>query len=179
MSGDLSLLLLLIALILLGVAIIAAIILAYKYLSIKGQITEYARREFEQWQARELAAVKQQSLETARREMQVEFEQWKNQYEQSIRQDAIQKSQAVILGKVTEHFIPYLPGFPYNPKDARFIGSPVDFVVFDGLNEGEVRKVVFLEVKTGVSALSTRERRIRDAVRSGHVEWIEIRPASK
>jgi predicted Holliday junction resolvase-like endonuclease len=99
MSGDLSLLLLLIALILLGVAIIAAIILAYKYLSIKGQITEYARREFEQWRARELAAVKQQSLETAQREMQVVFEQWKNQYEQSIRQDAIQKKPSGNLGK--------------------------------------------------------------------------------
>jgi len=179
MSGALLLILLLIALTLLGIAIIAAIILAYKYLSIKDQITEHARREFEQWQARELAAVKQQSLETAQREMQVVFEQWKNQYEQSIRQDAIQKSQAVTLGKVTEHFIPYLPDFSYNPKDARFIGSPVDFVVFDGLNDGEVRKVVFMEVKTGVSALSTRERRIRDAVCSGHVEWIEIRPAFK
>jgi predicted Holliday junction resolvase-like endonuclease len=145
MSGDLLLLLLLIALALLGVAIIAAIILAYKYLSIRGQIAECARRELDQWRARELDAVKQQSLETAKREMQVVFEQWKNQYEQSIRKEAIQKSQAVTLGKVTEHFIPYLPDFSYNPKDARFIGIPVDFMVFDGLNQGEVRKVVFLE----------------------------------
>ena len=100
----------------------------------------------------------------------VEFEQWKNKYEQSVRQDAIQKSQAVTLGKVTEHFVPYLPDF---------IGSPVDFVVFDGLNEGEVRRVVFVEVKTGTSVLSTRERRVRDAVRSGKVEWEEIRPTFK
>ncbi|HEC35165.1 MAG TPA: Holliday junction resolvase [Anaerolineae bacterium] len=177
--GDSLLILLFIALLLLGIAIVAAIILAYKYLSVRGQIIEQARREFEQWRARELATVKQESLETARREMLVEFEQWKSRYEQTIRQDAIQKSQAVTLGKITEHFIPYLPDFSYNPKDARFIGSPIDFVVFDGLHEKEVRKVVFVEVKTGTSGLTTRERRIRDAIRSGNVEWIELRPAFK
>jgi len=179
MASDWLPILLLIALLLLGVAIVAATFLTYKYLSLKGQIAEQARREFEQWREREIATIKQQSLEIARREMQAEFEQWKNKYEQSVRQDAIQKSQAVTLGKVTEHFVPYLPDFAYNPKDARFIGSPVDFVVFDGLNEGEVRRVVFVEVKTGTSVLSTRERRVRDAVRSGKVEWEEIRPTFK
>ena len=174
---DYLLVLLLVALLLLGVAVVALIILAYKYMSVRGQITEQARREFEQWRERELATVRQESVEKARRELRLEFEQWKSQYEQSIRQDAIQKSQAVTLGKITEHFIPYLPDFSYNPKDARFIGSPIDFVVFDGLNEGEVRRVVFVEVKTGTSGLSTRERRIREAIRSGKVEWEEMRPA--
>jgi predicted Holliday junction resolvase-like endonuclease len=178
MGGSL-LILLLITLLLLGVIIIIAIILAYKYLSVRGQIDEQVQRKFEQWQERELAIVKKESLETARREVQVEFEEWKSQYEQSIRQDAIQKSRAVTLGKITEHFIPYLPHFSYNPKDARFIGSPVDFVVFDGLDEGDVRKIIFVEVKTGISGLSPRERQIRDAIRSGKVEWVEMRPAFK
>jgi predicted Holliday junction resolvase-like endonuclease len=159
---------------LLGVIIIV-IILAYKYLSVRDQITELARQEFEQWRGKELATVKQESLETARREVRVEFEEWKRQYEQSIRQDAIQKSQGAILGKVTERFIPYLPEFSYNPRDARFMGDPVDFVVFDGLSEGDVRKVIFVEVKTGASVLNLRERQVRDAIRSGKVEWIEIR----
>jgi len=175
MSGDLLPILLLIALVLLGLAIIAAIILAYKYLSVKGQITEYARREFEQWRASELDAAKQQISETMKREAQVALEEWKSQVEQSIRQDAIQKSRSVTVGQVTEQFVPYLPDFPYNPKDARFIGTPIDFVVFDGLYDGEMKKVVFVEIKTGASGWSTRERRIRDAVCSGHVEWKEIR----
>lgn len=194
MSANFALLALLIALALLGLAIVVIIILAYKYSSTRGQIAElarhqfeqwkaeeldFARRQFEQWREGELAAIKQQSLETARTEMQIAFNQWKEQYERQIRQDAIEKSRAVTLGKITEHFIPYLPDFPYNPKDARFIGSPVDFVVFDGLNEEEVRKVVFVEVKSGSSGLSPRERRVRDAVRSGHVEWREVRLSVK
>jgi predicted Holliday junction resolvase-like endonuclease len=34
---------------------------------------------------------------------------------------------------------------------------------------------VFLEVKTGAGALTARERQIREAIRSGRVEWDELR----
>ncbi|MEA4908425.1 MAG: Holliday junction resolvase-like protein [Anaerolineaceae bacterium] len=45
------------------------------------------------------------------------------------------------------------------------------------MNEDDVRKIVFVEVKTGISALTTRERRIRDAIQRGSIEWLELRPA--
>jgi predicted Holliday junction resolvase-like endonuclease len=96
---------------------------------------------------------------------------WKARYSASIRGDAVQRSLAVTAGKVHEQLIPYLPGFSFNPKDARFLGSPVDFVVFDGLAEGNVRRVVFLEVKTGSSALSQRERQVRNVIDAREVEW--------
>ncbi len=88
------------------------------------------------------------------------------------------QSRAVTTGKVIEQLAPHLPGFPFNPRDVRFLGSPVDFVVFEGLEEGKVSRVVFVEVKTGGAALSGRERLVRDAVRHAHVEWIEWRPGS-
>jgi predicted Holliday junction resolvase-like endonuclease len=100
---------------------------------------------------------------------------WKARYTTVIREDAVQRSQAVTAGKVHEQLIPYLPAFPYNPKDVRFLGSPVDLVVFDGLAEGRLRRIVFLEVKTGRSGLTSRERCVRDAVQAGEVEWTEIR----
>lgn len=96
---------------------------------------------------------------------------WKARYSAIIRGDAVQRSLAVTAGKVHEQLIPYLPGFRFNPKDVRFLGSPVDFVVFDGLAEGNVRRVVFLEVKTGAGALSTRERQVRNVVAAREVEW--------
>lgn len=132
--------------------------------------------QLQQWRAQELDLARKQQLEIARSEATVNLEQWKVAHSQGIRQDAIQKSQAVTLGKVTEHFIPYLPDFTFNPKDARFLGSPVDFVVFDGLSDGEVKSVVFIEVKTGKSALSARERKIRNAIQAGRVQWLELRP---
>jgi predicted Holliday junction resolvase-like endonuclease len=100
---------------------------------------------------------------------------WKAQYTETIREDAVQRSQAITAGKVYEQLIPYLPVFPYNPKDVRFLGSPVDLVVFDGLAAGCVERIVFVEVKTGVSGLTDRERSVRDAIQDGAVEWAELR----
>jgi predicted Holliday junction resolvase-like endonuclease len=102
---------------------------------------------------------------------------WKVRYTARVRLDAVQRSQAVTSGKVHEQLLPYLPGFPYNPKDVRFLGSPTDLVVFDGLTEGHVQRIVFLEVKTGGSSLTARERSVRDAVQAREVEWLEVRVA--
>ena len=102
-------------------------------------------------------------------------QQWKARYTQAIRQDAVQRSQAVTTGKVHEQLVPYLPEFGFNPKDARFLGSPVDLLVFDGLDDGELRRVVFIEIKTGGSGLTGRERQVRDVVRARQVAWEELR----
>jgi predicted Holliday junction resolvase-like endonuclease len=48
-------------------------------------------------------------------------------------------------------------------------------VVFDGLAEGELRRIVFVEVKTGQSGLTPGERQVRSAVEAGDVEWSELR----
>jgi predicted Holliday junction resolvase-like endonuclease len=147
--------------------------------SLRVEQTELAHKEalaqLESWRHQELDLARKQQLETARNEAQVQLEQWKIDHTQEIRQEAIDKSQAVIAGKITEHFIPYLPEFTYNPKDARFLGTPIDFVIFDGLDEGQIRGIVFAEIKTETATLNTRERQIRDAVQSGKVSWKEIR----
>jgi predicted Holliday junction resolvase-like endonuclease len=100
---------------------------------------------------------------------------WKVRYSARIREDAVQRSQAVTAGKVHEQLIPYLPAFPFNPKDVRFLGGPVDLVVFDGLAEGRVRRIIFLEVKTGGAGLTSRERWVREVVQAREVEWAELR----
>ena len=100
---------------------------------------------------------------------------WRLRYSAKIRDDAVQRSLAVTAGKVHEQLVPYLPEFGFNPKDARFLGSPVDLVVFDGLAAGEVRRVVFLEVKTGGAPLTARERQVRDIIEAREVAWAELR----
>jgi predicted Holliday junction resolvase-like endonuclease len=100
---------------------------------------------------------------------------WKARYTRAIRKDAVQRSLAVTIGKVHEQLVPHLPGFDYNPKDARFLGSPVDFVIFDGLATGQVERIVFLEVKTGNANLSSREKQVKEAVVRGRITWEELR----
>lgn len=142
---------------------------------LSGRIQQEAMAQFQAWRQKEYDAVKSQESEVADREAQVKLAEWKVASESGIRADAIQRSRSVTVGKVTEHVVPYLPEFDYNPKDARFIGSPVDFVVFDGLDENAVKQVVFIEVKTGSGSLTKRERQVRDAVLAKNVAWVEMR----
>jgi predicted Holliday junction resolvase-like endonuclease len=92
------------------------------------------------------------------------------------RQQAVTQSRAVVSGKVQEHLAPLFPEFisQFDPREARFIGSPIDYIVFNGLDQGEC-EVVLVEVKTGRSQLTTRERRIRRAVEAGRIRWVEMR----
>ena len=47
---------------------------------------------------------------------------WKARYTRSVRKDAVRRSEAVTTGKVVEQLVPILPGFPFNPRDARSSG---------------------------------------------------------
>ena len=102
------------------------------------------------------------------------LQKWKIEHEEEIRADAIKRSSAVNLGKITEHFIPFMSKFPYNPKDVRFIGSPIDLIVFDGHSDKKDQiTLVIVEVKTGNSKLSSPQQRIKEAVIAGRVHWLE------
>lgn len=136
---------------------------------------QQAQRQFESWRKSEMDALRLTMRESVHNQLRIDFEQWKMEFEKGIRKDAASKSQSTLVGKITEHFIPHLPEFSYNPQDARFLGSPVDFIVFDGLSEGNLRRIVFIEVKTNAGALSTRERQIRDVIAGKCVEWVPIR----
>jgi predicted Holliday junction resolvase-like endonuclease len=103
------------------------------------------------------------------------FERWKAEHSRAISREAIKGSQAAVSGRVFERVAPYLPGFAFHPRDVRFIGDPVDFVVFDGLAEGNLRKVVFVEVKTGAGDLNGNERRVKSTIAGGRVEWLMYR----
>jgi len=102
------------------------------------------------------------------------FGSWSVHEEVVIRNDVVKRSQPVICGKVTEHLLPFFPVFPYNPKDARFFGSPIDLVIFDGLSEGILREIVFVEIKAGKkSSLSWSEREVRFCVQEKRV-WYSL-----
>jgi predicted Holliday junction resolvase-like endonuclease len=169
---DVALILAVAGLLLILVVVAAYVVYQKKVSAISADIDARARSQYEAWRQRDYQTLVQEQSLIARREAQAELNEWKIANEAFFRQDAIARSRSVIVGKVMEHLVPYTPSvFPYNPKDARFIGSPIDLVVFDGCDEGEIRQVIFLEVKSGTSNLSGRQRQIRDAVQAGKVVW--------
>ncbi|HHN81270.1 MAG TPA: hypothetical protein ENN11_01450 [Methanomicrobia archaeon] len=93
----------------------------------------------------------------------------------AIRKDAAARSRAVIGGQVGEQLAPYFPDFGHNPNEVRFIGKPIDFIVFEGMDGDGIKEIVFVEVKSGNARLSTRERDVRDTIKEKRVRWEEYR----
>ena len=92
-----------------------------------------------------------------------------------IREIAIKQSRAVLSGQFSEQIAPFLPDFPYKPTEARFIGKPVDFIVFRGMDEKNIDEVVFVEVKSGQSKLSNVEKTLKAAIVNKKVSWHEYK----
>jgi predicted Holliday junction resolvase-like endonuclease len=91
---------------------------------------------------------------------------------------SVDQSRSTLKGQIAEQMAPVLPGFSYLPADARFLGDPIDYVVFNGrtnlgnngIGEQEL-EVVLLEVKHGQSRLTPVQRAIAAAVEHGRVRF--------
>jgi len=79
------------------------------------------------------------------------------------------KSSEVRLGHIAETLAPFLDQFEFEPEECSFLGQPIDYVSF-----GQ-KEITFIEIKSGNSQLSSKQRRIRDQVIDGKVAWKEVR----
>ncbi|MFN2526358.1 MAG: Holliday junction resolvase-like protein [Actinomycetota bacterium] len=92
------------------------------------------------------------------------------------RQHAVRTSDGTRLGQLAEQMVPFLPQFRYDPQDAHFLGKPIDFVVFDGLCDGGIKQVVFVEVKSGKKkSLDSRQQSIQECIDEGRVSFEVLR----
>lgn len=102
------------------------------------------------------------------------------QERERIRRAAVTQSRAVLGGRFIEQLAPYLPEFKYDPTEARFIGSPIDLIVFPGLAAGDPKEIVIMEIKSGKNCqLTPQERKISQLVEEGMVRWELIQQPSR
>jgi predicted Holliday junction resolvase-like endonuclease len=99
---------------------------------------------------------------------------WKDKVP-GIKKNAIGKSRLAISGQFSEQLAPFLPNFKYKPTECKFLGKPIDLIVYDGMDEKVINEIVFVEIKSGDSELNTIQRKIRDAIKNGRVKWDEYR----
>jgi predicted Holliday junction resolvase-like endonuclease len=116
------------------------------------------------------------------REWKIRFEQKVRQEiserESDIRRDSAARSGRTLSGKTLEKLVPFLRDFGHDPHDVRWVGDPVDLVVFDGYSASgrkSVDGVTFVEVKSGDGEMSPGQKGIRDAIRKKRVGWEEFR----
>ena len=95
-----------------------------------------------------------------------EVEKYKEKYERTLHH---RKSAEVRLGKIGENLAPFVKGWPWNPKNFRFLGNPIDGVQFN--DDG----IIFIEIKTGGARLGRRQKDFRDLVKSGKVSFVTFK----
>jgi predicted Holliday junction resolvase-like endonuclease len=88
------------------------------------------------------------------------------------------KSSAVNWGFTVENFVPFIDTFPIPPEDVNFLGKPIDYVGFTDTDSKSACNVHFIEVKSGKSFLSQKQKNIKLAIEEGRVQWHEVRVAA-
>ena len=82
---------------------------------------------------------------------------------------SMKKSSEIRTGYIAEQLAPFLEGFQHDPRNIRYLGNPVDYIVFGK------DKITFVEVKSGKSHLSHNQKNIRRLVEDKKVEWQDFR----
>lgn len=120
------------------------------------------------------------------------FATWKEQEKEKLRlefertiekerEDAIKRSKSVIRGKGWENFIPFSDKFleEYNPSDLKFLGAPLDIIIFKGasdITDGQESEIEIClgDVKSGRSRLTKVQKKIKEAVEAKRIRWITL-----
>jgi predicted Holliday junction resolvase-like endonuclease len=138
------------------------VILAFRYISLAWGSESRARLMFEEWKHETL---EQEALNRA----DILNREWVIEREKASRAEAVKQSGATIRGNITQHLVPYFPDFPWNPRDARFIGTPIDLIIFSGLSEEkDLEGIIFVEVKSGkTGALSETQKKVKRYLENG------------
>jgi predicted Holliday junction resolvase-like endonuclease len=83
--------------------------------------------------------------------------------------------------RLGQDLAPQLPTFPFEAADARFLGHPAHFVIFDGhtnvkdRRSDELREIVFVTVRSEHADLADAEL-IDECLQAGRVRWSTLRP---
>jgi predicted Holliday junction resolvase-like endonuclease len=91
------------------------------------------------------------------------------------RADAIKTSKSIVKGKTVEQLIPFFPDFPYQSADLKGIFAPIDYVIFDGMSRNDIKQIVFMDIKSGSSQLTERQRQIQDCLKNSRLKFETFR----
>jgi len=79
------------------------------------------------------------------------------------------KSSEVRVGHIAETMASFLKDYPFPSETGTFLGKPLDMIHF--LDD----KIVFVEIKSGKSKLSSKQRKIKELIEKGKVEFLLYR----
>lgn len=134
------------------VGLVAGVVITY--LLLRRSSVSLARGQFAKWRAEELRRIRQHELESGR---------------------------AALKRRVADDLAPDIATFPFAAADARFLGNPVHYVVFDGHTDVKdrsadtLRGIVFLSVgDAGAESSPDGLQLVSDCIDKGRVRWMTL-----
>jgi predicted Holliday junction resolvase-like endonuclease len=71
-------------------------------------------------------------------------------------------TKSINIGFIAERLIPAMDTFNFDHKNCRHTGGhPIDYIIFDGMADGKVTEILFVDVKTGGAILTKRQKEIQ------------------
>ncbi len=86
-----------------------------------------------------------------------------------IREQAIQRGRDQVPKMVNNSLSGSITKLKYNPYDIKPINHPIDFVVYDGMSDGEINNVIFLHEKN--PDLAELHKSIHETVQKKEYDW--------
>lgn len=138
--------------------------LSKERVDLSGYVNRVQHLELIQEYKSQLSEVKSQLSEanTDKHRKVAEFSQLEEKHKKVVGQ---KKSSEVRLGQISENIIPFLEDFPYDSKNIRGLFNPIDLLCF------EKDAIVFVELKSGGSKLSPKQKNIKELVEENKVRF--------
>jgi predicted Holliday junction resolvase-like endonuclease len=109
------------------------------------------------------------------------FEAWRADERAGLRHRTLAAARGGIKAEVAEGFADVVDAFPFEASDARFVGDPVAFVVFDGHTEVKdraspsLRGVSFVTMAAPDGDGDDPGLLVAECVAGARVEWLTLR----
>jgi predicted Holliday junction resolvase-like endonuclease len=91
--------------------------------------------------------------------------------EENIREQARERGRKQVPKLINESINKNFAKLNYNPYDVKAILHPIDFVVFDGMNKGQVEDVALISNKTTNPHMNNLHKAIAKAVKTKSYDW--------
>ena len=114
-------------------------------------------------------------------EIQNEQQSWEEKIEKlksdekELKSIAIEKATRTKLPRLLKKIIPTFANGNLNAHDVKTIFHPIDFIAFDGLNKGDVKRVCLMDKKTSDKWHTTIQQSISDTIKSDAMDWKTVR----
>jgi predicted Holliday junction resolvase-like endonuclease len=79
------------------------------------------------------------------------------------------KQSEIVTGQIAEKIAPFLKDFKHDPQHVQFLGNPIDYISF------EPKGIVLIEIKSGNSRLTQKQKNIKSQVKNKQIFWEEFR----